>query len=86
MLGSKKWIEEARLRLVEDQIPTEVLVDMAAVLEMQGNEWNMKKKTDSNGALVSFARLSVPCMVQNLYVAAFRDSPTKVHVRIHQCQ
>lgn len=48
MLGSKKWIEEARLRLVEDQIPTEVLVDMAAVLEMQGNEGNMKEEEDED--------------------------------------
>lgn len=48
MLGSKKWIEEARLRLVEDQKPTEVLVDIAAVLEMQGNEGNMKEEEEED--------------------------------------
>lgn len=31
---------------MEDQIPTKVLVDIAAVLEMQGNEGNMKEEEE----------------------------------------
>lgn len=33
---------------MEDQKPTEVLVDMAAVLEMQGNEGNMKEEEEED--------------------------------------
>lgn len=33
---------------MEDQKPTEVLVDMAVVLEMQGNEGNMKEEEEED--------------------------------------